>query len=98
MLYLLRMDNRTFKLYWERYAAYCVTKELVGSNARKGYDEGSYKGTVLRAKTKSHFLSLPSLLLASKRATGQLRPASSPNDALGFFARNTATWGRNTAT
>ncbi len=47
---------RTFELFWNRYAAYCVTEELVGSNARTGYDDESYTGTILRAYTKSHFL------------------------------------------
>jgi len=47
---------RTFELYWREYAAYCVTEELVGSNARTGYEDESYCGGVLRLYTKSHFL------------------------------------------
>ena len=47
---------RVFELYWREYAAYCVTEELVGSNARTGYDDECYTGTVLRIYTKSHFL------------------------------------------
>jgi hypothetical protein len=47
---------RLFELYWNRYAAYCVSEELVGSNAHGGYDNESYTGKILRAYTRSHFL------------------------------------------
>ena len=47
---------KVFELYWRRYVSYCVTEELVGSNARTGYDDESYEGNILRVYTKSHFL------------------------------------------
>ena len=47
---------RTFELHWKRYAAYLVTEELVGSNARNGYDDECYTGRLLRIYRKSHFL------------------------------------------
>lgn len=47
---------KVFELYWKHYAAYCVTEELVGSNAQTGYDDESYEGKILRSYTKSHFL------------------------------------------
>ena len=47
---------RVFELYWKRYAAYCVTEELVGSNAGGGYEDEIYSGKILRSYTKSHFL------------------------------------------
>lgn len=47
---------KAFQLYWKHYVAYCVTEELVGSNARTGYDDESYDGKILRVYTKSHFL------------------------------------------
>ena len=43
---------RTFELEWNRYVAYLVTEEIVGSG---GSDE-VYTGNLLRAYTKSHFL------------------------------------------
>ena len=46
----------TFKLYWVRYAAYLVTEELVGSNARGGYEDEVFGGKLLRLYSKSHFL------------------------------------------
>lgn len=47
---------RVFELYWQRYAAYLVTEELVGSNAEKGYSDERYTGKILRVYTQSHFL------------------------------------------
>lgn len=47
---------RVFELYWNRYAAYCVSEELVGSNAHGGYEDESYTGKILRVYTRSHFL------------------------------------------
>jgi hypothetical protein len=47
---------RLFELYWERYAAYLVTEELVGSNADTGYDDERYAGRLLRVYSQSHFL------------------------------------------
>lgn len=49
-------ECRLFELFWKRYAAYCVSEELVGSNARDGYDDESYTGKILRAYRRSHFL------------------------------------------
>ena len=46
----------TFELYWKHYAAYLVTEELVGSNAKNGYDDESYTGKLLRVYSTSHFL------------------------------------------
>jgi len=45
---------RTFELTWERYVAYLVTEECVGSCGPDG-DE-IYTGKLLRVYTKSHFL------------------------------------------
>ena len=45
---------KTFALSWDRYAAYLVTEELVGSNGR--YEDEAYTGRLLRVYTKSHFL------------------------------------------
>ena len=45
---------RTFELTWERYVAYLVTEECVGSCGRDG-DE-IYTGKLFRVYTKSHFL------------------------------------------
>ncbi len=45
---------RSFELTWERYVAYLVTEEIVGS-CGKGDDE-IYEGGLLRLYTKSHFL------------------------------------------
>jgi hypothetical protein len=45
---------KTFELTWNRYAAYLVTEELVGSGG--GDDDETYTGKLLRVYTKSHFL------------------------------------------
>jgi hypothetical protein len=45
---------KTFELTWNRYAAYLVTEELIGSNGN--YDDEAYSGKLLRVYTKSHFL------------------------------------------
>jgi hypothetical protein len=45
---------KIFELSWERYAAYLVTEELVGSNG--SYADETYSGRLLRTYTKSHFL------------------------------------------
>ena len=47
---------RTFSLSWRHYLAYCVTEELVGSNARNGYEDEVYTGRILRVYKNSHFL------------------------------------------
>jgi hypothetical protein len=47
---------RTFELYWKHYAAYLVTEELVGSNAKLGYNDECYTGKILRVYSQSHFL------------------------------------------
>jgi hypothetical protein len=47
---------KVFELHWNRYAAYLVTEELVGSNAAKGYDDERYAGRILRVYSQSHFL------------------------------------------
>ena len=47
---------RTFELNWNRYAAYLVTEELVGSNAENGYSDECFTGKILRVYSKSHFL------------------------------------------
>jgi hypothetical protein len=47
---------RVFELYWKHYAAYLVTEELVGSNAKAGYGDECYTGRLLRLYSKSHFL------------------------------------------
>lgn len=47
---------RIFEIHWNRYAAYLVTEELVGSNAITGYDYENYTGKILRVYTRSHFL------------------------------------------
>ena len=47
---------KLFELYWNRYAAYLVTEELVGSNAKNGYDDERYSGRLLRVYSQSHFL------------------------------------------
>jgi hypothetical protein len=49
-------NGRVFELFWNRYAAYCVTEELVGSNAVTGYEDETYTGKLLRTYAKSHFL------------------------------------------
>jgi hypothetical protein len=47
-------DCKSFELIWERYVAYLVTDELVGSC---GKDDGEiYSGRLFRLYTKSHFL------------------------------------------
>jgi hypothetical protein len=46
----------TFELYWKHYAAHLVTEELVGSNAKNGYDDEFYTGKLLRVYSTSHFL------------------------------------------
>jgi hypothetical protein len=45
---------RTFELTWERYVAYLVTEECVGSCGRD--DDEIYTGKLFRVYTKSHFL------------------------------------------
>jgi hypothetical protein len=45
---------KKFELRWERYVAYSITNESVGSGAR--YDDEVYTGQLLREYTKSHFL------------------------------------------
>lgn len=45
---------KRFELSWDRYAAYLVTEELVGSNG--SYEDEAYTGRLLRVYTKSHFL------------------------------------------
>jgi hypothetical protein len=45
-----------FELYWQHYAAYLVTEELVGSNAKDGYDDECYTGKLVRVYSNSHFL------------------------------------------
>ena len=45
---------RTFELRWERYAAYLVTEECVGSCGH--YDDEAFTGRLFRVYTKSHFL------------------------------------------
>jgi hypothetical protein len=45
---------RTFELVWDRYVAYLVTEELVGSGGDHG-DE-VYTGKLFRVYSKSHFL------------------------------------------
>ena len=45
---------RTFELSWERYAAYLVTEECVGSCGY--YDDEAFTGKLFRVYTKSHFL------------------------------------------
>lgn len=47
---------RMFQLSWKHYLAYLVTEELVGSNARNGYEDEVYTGKILRVYTRSHFL------------------------------------------
>lgn len=47
-------DCKSFEVFWERYVAYLVTEECVGSCGNE-CDE-SYEGTLFRAYTKSHFL------------------------------------------
>ena len=47
---------KMFQLSWKHYLAYLVTEELVGSNARNGYEDEVYTGNILRVYTKSHFL------------------------------------------
>lgn len=47
-------DCRTFELRWERYAAYLVTEECVGSCGQ--YDDEVFTGRLFRVYTKSHFL------------------------------------------
>jgi len=45
---------KSFELTWERYVAYLVTEELVGSCGKS--DDEIYAGGLLRVYTKSHFL------------------------------------------
>ena len=45
---------KSFQLSWNRYAAYLVTEELVGSNG--SYQDEAYIGRLLRVYIKSHFL------------------------------------------
>jgi hypothetical protein len=45
---------KSFELTWERYVAYLVTEELVGSCGKS--DDEIYAGGLLRLYTKSHFL------------------------------------------
>lgn len=47
---------KVFELYWKHYVAYLVTEELVGSNAKDGYDDECFTGKLLRSYSKSHFL------------------------------------------
>jgi hypothetical protein len=47
-------DCRTFELTWERYVAYLVTEECVGSCGHD--DDEIYTGKLFRVYTKSHFL------------------------------------------
>src|ERR1700722_5176109 len=49
------MGCKLFELLWNRYAAYLVTEELVGSNGK--YDDERYSGRLLRLYSQSHFLS-----------------------------------------
>lgn len=48
--------GKLFELSWKLYVAYLITEELVGSNAKNGYDDECYTGKLLRLYTKSHFL------------------------------------------
>jgi hypothetical protein len=48
------INCRTFELTWERYVAYLVTEECVGSCGRD--DDEIYTGKLFRVYTKSHFL------------------------------------------
>ena len=43
-------------LFLGHYVAYLVTEELVGSNAKDGYDDECFTGKLLRSYSKSHFL------------------------------------------
>jgi hypothetical protein len=45
---------RTFELSWNRYVAYLVTEEMVGSCG--GYEDEKHSGKLFRVYTKSHFL------------------------------------------
>lgn len=45
---------RSFELFWNRYVAYLVTEELVGSCGK--YDDEVYSGALFRIYEKSHFL------------------------------------------
>ncbi len=45
---------KSFELMWERYIAYLVTEELVGSCGKD--DDEMYTGRLLRLYTKSNFL------------------------------------------
>ncbi len=47
---------KTFELYWERYVAYLVTEEMVGSTAGGGYKDEVFSGNLFRLYSKSHFL------------------------------------------
>jgi hypothetical protein len=47
-------DCRTFELLWERYVAYLVTEECVGSCGQ--YDDEVFTSRLFRVYTKSHFL------------------------------------------
>jgi hypothetical protein len=47
-------DCRTFELTWERYVAYLVTEECVGSCGRD--EDEIYSGKLFRVYTESHFL------------------------------------------
>lgn len=45
---------RTFELIWDRYVAYLVTEEVVGSAG--DHEDEVYTGNVFRVYSKSHFL------------------------------------------
>jgi hypothetical protein len=45
---------KTFELSWNRYVAYLVTEEMVGSCG--GYEDEIYAGGLFRVYSKSHFL------------------------------------------
>jgi hypothetical protein len=58
---------KSFELSWERYAAYFVTEELVGSAG--SYEDETYTGRLLRVYTKSHFLDY-----LTRHTGGQVKP------------------------
>ena len=53
---LSRSRAARFSSFTGHYAAYLVTEELVGSNAKDGYDDECYTGKLLRVYSNSHFL------------------------------------------